>query len=87
MSNVQAISMVCWRIADMLSKGEITIGMIGMFKAWVTERAREISRWGREIMGGNGITHDRFIMKAVADIEALYTLEGTYEINTLIAGR
>ncbi len=39
--------MVCWRIADMQSKGEATIGMIGMFKAWVTERAREIARWGR----------------------------------------
>ncbi len=38
-------------------------------------------------MGGNGIIHERYIMKAVADIEALYTLEGTYEINTLIAGR
>jgi len=38
-------------------------------------------------MGGNGITHDRYLMKAIADIEALYTLEGTYEINTLIAGR
>jgi acyl-CoA oxidase len=38
-------------------------------------------------MGGNGITHDRYIMKAITDIEALYTLEGTYDINTLIAGR
>lgn len=58
-----------------------------MFKAWVTERAREVARWGREVMGGNGITHDRYEMKAITDIEALYTLEGTYEINTLIAGR
>ena len=40
MANVQAISMVCWRVADMQSKGELTIGMVGMFKAWVTERAR-----------------------------------------------
>lgn len=38
-------------------------------------------------MGGNGILHDRYIMKGLCDIEALYTLEGTYEINTLIAGR
>lgn len=26
-------------------------------------------------------------MKAVADIEAIYTYEGTYDINTLVAGR
>jgi alkylation response protein AidB-like acyl-CoA dehydrogenase len=48
--------------------------MVAMFKAWVTERARDVTRWGREILGGNGITHDRFIMKAVTDVEALYTL-------------
>lgn len=61
--------------------------MVAMFKAWVTERAREVSRWGREVIGGNGILHDRYLMKALMDIETLYTLEGTYEINTLIAGR
>lgn len=26
-------------------------------------------------------------MKALADAEAIYTYEGTYEINTLVAGR
>ena len=87
MSNTQAIGMVCWRLADMNSKGELTIGIIGMFKAWVTETARQITRWGREVLGGNGITHDRYIMKALADAEAIYTFEGTYDINTLVAGR
>lgn len=47
MSNVQAISMVCWRVASMQSEGQNTIGVIAMFKAFVTERAREVSRWGR----------------------------------------
>lgn len=36
MSNAQAIGAVCWRIADLQSKGETTIGIIAMFKAWVT---------------------------------------------------
>lgn len=26
-------------------------------------------------------------MKALADIEAIYTYEGTYDINVLVAGR
>ena len=38
-------------------------------------------------MGGNGILHDNYLMKAVADAEAIYTYEGTYDINTLVAGR
>lgn len=37
--------------------------------------------------GGNGILHDNYVMKALADMEAIYTYEGTYDINTLVAGR
>ena len=58
-----------------------------MTKAFVTERGREVTRLGREIYGGNGITHDNYVMKAMADMEAIYTYEGTYDINTLVAGR
>jgi acyl-CoA oxidase len=58
-----------------------------MTKAYVTERGREIVKWGREILGGNGIIHENFLMKAFNDMEALYTYEGSYDINTLVAGR
>jgi acyl-CoA oxidase len=58
-----------------------------MTKAWVTERGREVAKWGREVYGGNGILHTNYAMKALADMEAIHTYEGTYEINTLIAGR
>jgi glutaryl-CoA dehydrogenase len=36
MANTQALGMICWRLADMHSRGEVTIGMIGMFKAFST---------------------------------------------------
>ncbi len=39
------------------------------------------------MLGGNGITHENYVMKALADAEAIYTYEGTYDINTLVAGR
>jgi alkylation response protein AidB-like acyl-CoA dehydrogenase len=39
------------------------------------------------VYGGNGITHENYVMKALADMEAIYTYEGTYDINTLVAGR
>ena len=87
MANLQAMALVCERIAHMSDNGELTTGIVSMFKAWTTERARRICRLGREAFGGNGITHDRYVMKALTDVEALYTLEGTYEMNTLVAGR
>ena len=41
----------------------------------------------REICGGNGIILDFKVIKAMMDIEAAHTVEGTYEINMLVSGR
>ena len=38
-------------------------------------------------MGGNGILIQYRPMKALLDIESIYTYEGSYDINTLVAGR
>lgn len=42
---------------------------------------------GRELLGGNGVVTDFHIAKAFCDLEAIYTYEGTYDINMLVAGR
>ena len=57
-----------------------------MFKAWVTERGRVICALGREVMGGNGLLQENLAMKSLVDMEVLYTYEGTYDINSLVAG-
>ena len=87
MSNLQAILLACWRVSKLVDEGKANIGQIAMVKAFVTERGREVCKWGREVLGGNGIIHDNYMMKAYADMEAIYTYEGSYDINTLVAGR
>jgi len=42
---------------------------------------------GRSILGGNGIVTDYGMAKIFADAEAVYSYEGTYEINALVTGR
>ena len=56
-------------------------------KAYVTSRMRETVGWARELLAGNGIVLDYDIGRFVADAEALYSYEGTREINTLVVGR
>lgn len=56
-------------------------------KSFVTSRMREVVAWSREIFGGNGILLDYDIARFFADAEALYSYEGTREMNTLIVGR
>ena len=41
----------------------------------------------REVCGGNGILMENRVMKAFLDMEAMYTYEGTYDINSLVSGR
>jgi glutaryl-CoA dehydrogenase len=48
---------------------------------------RETVAMGRSLLGGNGIVTDYRMAKIFADAEAIYTYEGSYEINTLIVGR
>jgi glutaryl-CoA dehydrogenase len=56
-------------------------------KAFVTARMREVVARSREIFGGNGILLDHDIARFFADAEAIYSFEGTREMNTLIVGK
>ncbi|WP_035750386.1 acyl-CoA dehydrogenase family protein [Arthrobacter sp. 35W] len=60
---------------------------VALAKAFTTTRMRETVASGRSILGGNGIVTDYKMAKIFADAEAIYTYEGSQEINTLIAGR
>jgi glutaryl-CoA dehydrogenase len=56
-------------------------------KTWAADRARETVALGREVCGAEGIRVDSDVARYFADAEALYTFEGTHEINSLIVGR
>jgi len=55
-------------------------------KAVATSRMRETVAWCREVLGGNGIVLDHRAARFFADAEAIYSYEGTREMNTLIVG-
>lgn len=63
------------------------MAQVALAKAHTTAAMRETVSLGRSILGGNGIVSDYRMAKIFADAEAIYTYEGSHEINTLIAGR
>ncbi|KAB2376080.1 acyl-CoA dehydrogenase family protein [Actinomadura montaniterrae] len=75
------------RLAQLQDEGLYRDEHSALAKAYCTSRMREAVGWGRELMAGNGIVLDYGIGRFVADAEALYSYEGTREINTLIVGR
>ena len=56
-------------------------------KAFCTSKSRETVSWGREVLGGNGIVADYNVARFFADAEALYSYEGTYQMQNLIVGK
>jgi glutaryl-CoA dehydrogenase len=56
-------------------------------KMYTSLRLRETVALAREVCGGNGITLDTDVARFHADAEAIYSYEGTHEINSLIVGR
>ncbi|KAN0037805.1 hypothetical protein ACTFIV_003160 [Dictyostelium citrinum] len=85
-SNIQAISLMCHRVSQLFDQGKLTSGQVGLLKAFSTSKAREVVSLARELFGGNGILLDD-IGRNFVDIEGIYTFEGTYDVNTLIAAR
>ncbi len=64
-----------------------TMAQVALAKAHTTAAMRETVSLGRSILGGNGIVSDYRMAKIFADAEAIYTYEGSHQINTLITGR
>jgi len=87
MGHIQAMLLMVWRVTRLYEAGKLTIARAAMAKAWTSRMCREVAQLGREMMGGNGIILDNYAMKALGDIEAIYTYEGTYDINSLVCGR
>jgi glutaryl-CoA dehydrogenase len=75
------------RIAQLQENGALRAEQAAMAKASGSARMRESVALAREIFGGNGISADFDIARVFADSEAVYSYEGSHEINTLIVGR
>lgn len=75
------------RLAQLQDAGVYRDEQSALAKAYCTVRMRENVGWARELLAGNGIILDYKIGRFVADAEAIYSYEGTREIQTLIVGR
>jgi glutaryl-CoA dehydrogenase len=75
------------RVAQLQDAGIFRDEQGALAKSFCTSRLRENVAWARELFGGNGILLENKVTKFFNDAEALYSFEGTREINSLIVGR
>jgi glutaryl-CoA dehydrogenase len=87
LSNITACQCMVVRTAQLADEGKLTDQQAALSKAFTTAKTRETVSWARELLGGNGIVVDYNVARFFADAEALYSYEGTYQMQHLIVGK
>ncbi len=87
LAEVTAMQLYCMRLARLSETGQLTDTIAALAKFNNTRKAREVTLEARELLGGNGILLEYHVVRHMADIEAIYTYEGTADIQELIVGR
>jgi alkylation response protein AidB-like acyl-CoA dehydrogenase len=87
LSNITACQCLVARTAQLDVAGKLTDSQAALSKAFCTSKSRETVAWARELLGGNGIVTDYNVARHFADAEALYSYEGTYQMQHLILGK
>lgn len=87
LGNVTASQCLCLRLSQLQDAGLLADEHASLAKGFCTVKMRETVGWARELLGANGILLDYHVGRFVADAEAIYSYEGTREMNALIVGR
>ena len=87
LGNIVACQCMLARSVTLEAEGKLNDAQAAIVKAFCTSKARETVSWAREAMGGNGILVDYNVARHFADAEAIYSYEGTYQMQTLIIGK
>lgn len=87
LSNLTAMQTLVFRLSELQDDDKLKDEHASLAKVFCTLRTRDIVSRAREVMGGNGILLEYNVARFLADAEAIYSYEGTKEINSLIVGR
>jgi acyl-CoA dehydrogenase/glutaryl-CoA dehydrogenase len=86
-TQITTSQLLAYRLADLKERGDLRPQHVSMAKRNNVRMARDQSRIAREMLGGNGIVADHSPMRHMANLETVYTYEGTHDIHTLILGQ
>jgi glutaryl-CoA dehydrogenase len=87
LGNITASLCMVVRLSQLQDEGKLKDEHASLAKGFCTVKMRETVGFARELLGANGISLDYNIGRFVADAEAIYSYEGTREMNTLIVGK
>ena len=81
------MQLLCLRLSQLMDERKATQGMASLAKMINCRKARDVVRDARDLLGGNGILLDHHVARHFADMEAVFTYEGTDHMQTLVVGK
>ncbi len=83
-TKAQLLSLQLGRLKD---QGKVTPQQVSLAKRNNVNIATDVARETRRLLGANGILAEYQAMRHLANLESVYTYEGTHDIHTLILGQ
>lgn len=87
LSQLTAMQCLVTRLSQLQDQGVISDEQASLAKVFCTVGCRTITSMSRELMGANGILISNKVARFLGDAEAIYSYEGTKQINSLVLGR
>jgi glutaryl-CoA dehydrogenase len=87
LADITAMQTMCTRMSQLQAEGRVDLPHAALAKLATASAARRVCGMARDVLGGNGILLDHHVARHHADIEAVYTYEGTDSVQSLIVGR
>jgi len=87
LTQITMAQLTVYQLGRLKDQGKMRFDQVSLAKRNNCYIARNIARTCREILGGNGIIEDYSPIRHMANIETVFTYEGTHEMHTLILGQ
>ena len=79
--------LLCYRLGRLKDQGTMTPQQVSLAKRANVNMACDIAREARRLLGANGILAEYSAMRHMANLESVYTYEGTHDVHSLILGQ
>jgi glutaryl-CoA dehydrogenase len=87
LTSITQAQLICYRLGRMKDEGTMKPEQVSLAKRANVSMATDVAREARRLLGGNGILVEYHSMRHMANLESVYTYEGTHDVHSLILGQ
>ncbi len=87
LTEITKAQLLCLQLGRLKDAGTMTPQQVSLAKRNNVSMATDIARETRRLLGANGILAEYQAMRHLANLESVYTYEGTHDIHTLVLGQ